>query len=295
MAKKILMIGATGMLGYPVACRLMKDEYQVKMMSHSPDLARRVFGATADIVEGDVTKPETLDIPMEGCDAVYMNLGAKMNLDKYDLIEHQGPANVAEAAKKHGIKQIGMISFLEVGEADKSKWEYMAGKFKGEQALQESGIPYTVFRSCWFFESLPKFIVGKRATLFGKQPYPRSWIASSDYAGMVSKAYRTEEAKNKIFHIKGVEKKTMHEAMTEFCEIVYPNIKVDVVPQWLMTIMAKFSRKKEIKGVARFMKYFNQNPEPELNGEAEKILGPALTTLKDWAEDYKIKLMARKG
>lgn len=289
MADKILVIGGTGMLGQPVVNRLRIDGYEVRLMTHSPEKAEKIFGAFLDTAVGDVTDPDSLIEPIRGCDGVYINLSARMNPNDYERVEHQGAANVAGVAAEQNVRQIAMISGLNVGSAE-LKYNHVSAKAVAEKALIESGIPYTIFRCCWFFESLPLFVREKQAVVFGKQPHEFSWLAASDYAQMVSKAFSLDEAQNKVFHIRGIEKATIRETLTRFCQIVYPDAKISSVPLRLMSMFGKLSKKKEIRGIAQLMKYFDKTPETDANGESERILGPALTTLQDWAEDYKSRL-----
>ncbi|UCD93974.1 MAG: NAD(P)H-binding protein [Candidatus Zixiibacteriota bacterium] len=286
MSIKILVVGGTGMLGKPVADRMANDGYKVRVMTHSPEKAKIMFGSEIELAAGDVTKPGGLIEAVRGCDGVYISLSAKMNPDNYELIERRGTADVARAAAEEGIKHIAMISGLNVGTADPNIPMYRA-KIGAEKALIDSGIPYTIFRCSWFFESLPLFVVGKRAMVFGRQRHTQSWLAASDYAAMVSKAFSINGARNKIFHIRGIEKFSIPEALKKFCQIVFPKVKIRHVPIWMLSTIGSVTRNKNMKGLAQFLRFFEKNPESDVNGEAERILGPALTTLRDWAEEYK--------
>jgi uncharacterized protein YbjT (DUF2867 family) len=290
--KRILVIGGTGMLGQPVAASLINSDFDVKILTHSPEKARAIFGDLVECREGDVTDRESLREPMKDCDTVYINLNAKMNPADYERIERKGAANVSAVASELGLKRIAMISGLTVSDK-KVNIPFLTAKYNAEKELIESGVPYTIFRCCWFFETLPLFIVKKNATYFGKQPHKRSWIASVDYGQLVAKSFQTEEAENKIFHIRGIDKFTMGEALRRFCEIAYPDVKVSSAPLWLMTIVSKFSKNKSTRGLAQFLKYFNNTPDPDTEDDSEKILGPALTTLEDWAQNYKIRVMTQ--
>jgi len=286
MNGKILVVGGTGMLGRPVVRRLVHDGYRVRLMSHSPEKARRIFGDDIEMVVGDVTAPETLAAPLEGCEAVYINLGARMDPDLFEAVEHRGTVNIVKAARERDIGRIGMISALITGGVD-SPYAYEAAKARAEMAVKAGGLPYTIFRCCWFFESLPLYIQGKKAIYIGKLPHPVSWISTGDFAAMVSRSFNTDEAADKTFMVRGIEKMTIPEALVKFCQVYDPAIKLSPIPLWAARLATLFSRRRQMKGLVQFMKYVGTVPEPEGNGEADKILGPALTTLTDWAEEYK--------
>ncbi|HHI02632.1 MAG TPA: NAD-dependent epimerase/dehydratase family protein [candidate division Zixibacteria bacterium] len=289
MIKKILIVGGTGMLGRPVVRRLYNDGYKIRLMTHNLDRAKRYFGDEIEKVVADVTDMETLPTAIKGCDAVYINLNAKMNIDKYKSIEIEGTENIALAAADLGIQRIAMISSLNVNDLD-AKYRFIDAKLKAERALVKSGIPYTIFRCSWFYESLPLFIQGKKAILLGSQPHPISWLAASDYAGMVSKAFELEGTTGKIYMVKGREKMSIGDALAKFCDLVVPDAAISPIPLWLASVGGLFSRKKQTKGLIQFMKYYDTHPEPDIDGNAEEILGIATTNLMDWAEEYKNRL-----
>nr|MBN2278057.1 NAD(P)H-binding protein [candidate division Zixibacteria bacterium] len=288
MINKILIIGGTGLLGQPVTWRFKYDGYQVRLLSHSPERARRIFGDQVEIVEGDVTQPDGLAEAIRGCDAVYINLGAKMNIPDYERVEHRGTINIVQAAAGSDIERIGMISELNVGTTDIDN-HYFRAKRGAEKAVTESGFPYTIFRCCHFFDSLPLYVVDKRAMMFGRQPHKRSWISSSDYALMVSKAFSMDEAKNKIFHVRGIDRLTVREALEKYLGITGAEVKITETPLWLLGLLSRFSKNKSMRGLAEFMKAFDRIPEAETEDDTEEILGPALTTIGDWAREYTLK------
>lgn len=289
MEKTILVVGGTGMLGRPVAYRLLQEGYQVRILTHSPKRAGAFFDDHFDIHIGDVTNPDSLGDAINGCSEVYINLGSKYDIDKYESVEFQGTANVAKVSKDKGVKRIGMISGNRVTTADTGV-AYLDAKAKAEEALKNSGVPYTIFKCCWFYESLPRFIQGGKAYVLGKQTNPLYWMAASDYAGMVARAFETEEAVNRSFYIKGVNQMSLPEALNKFCDIVLPDAKMSYISLWLAKFATFFTRKKQMKGLVEFMDYFDKHEEPGISGEADRILGPALTTIEDWCEDYKRRL-----
>ncbi|HDL03811.1 MAG TPA: NAD-dependent epimerase/dehydratase family protein [candidate division Zixibacteria bacterium] len=292
MSEKILVVGGTGMLGWPVAMALAKEDFDVRLMTRNPDNVKRKIGWKIKVVEGDVTVPESLKEPLDGCRSVYINLGARMNIGDFEVIEHKGTVNIAGEAVKAGVERIGMISVLNAGQAT-GKNAYIDAKTKAEKVLMDCGIGYTIFRCCWFFESLPKYIVSGRAMIFGRQPHKLSWMAASDYANMVVKAYRSDEAVNRVFHIRGIEKYTLDEALEILGEVVFPGLKVGHTPMWLLRAVGAVSRNKTARGMAHFSRFYDCNPETVREDNSEQILGPALTTLRDWAEEYKKKADSR--
>ena len=94
MAKTILVVGGTGMLGEPVARRLRADGYQVRIFTRNVEKARAKFGAEYEVAAGDVEDQPSLLAALQGCQAVHINLDGGLDPD----LERRGAENVARAA-----------------------------------------------------------------------------------------------------------------------------------------------------------------------------------------------------
>lgn len=281
---KILVVGATGMLGEPVAKQLQADGYEVSILSRNAAKAREKFGSEFSVVEGDVEQPETLHKALLGVDGVHISLAGGPKPEDYERIEHQGTANVAKAAAAVGVQRITYLSGFSVNETNRTKNYQTAAKFGAETAVKASGIPYTIFRATWFMESLPLFIQNNRATVVGKQEAPLRWLAAQDYARMVSKAYKTPETENKTLYIYGPEAYTQAEAVKQYQAVVRPDTSFSQLPAWLFSFIGTVSRNPEIKDIALFMKYMEQVQEVGSSEEANVLLGTPTTTLSEWCQ-----------
>ncbi len=116
--------------------------------------------ATGDVevVEGDVTKPDSLRGTMDGCSAV-IHLVAIISEEggaTFDGVIHQGTVHVVEEAKRAGIGRFIHMSAL--GARDNADFPYMQAKWQAEQAVQASGIPWTIFRPSVIFGPGDEFI-----------------------------------------------------------------------------------------------------------------------------------------
>jgi uncharacterized protein YbjT (DUF2867 family) len=162
-------------------------------------------------------------------------------------------------------------------------------KFLAEQAIRESGVPYTILCPTWVMEVLPMFVNQGRAVVFGKQPYPYHWVAADDVARMASTAYLLEEAANKRFRVLGPEAIQMHEALRRYCAVFHPEIKkVTTMPFWLVKLMATFTRDQGLKGAGELLSYFEKVGERSKNlADDDRILGAPTITLDQWLERRK--------
>ncbi len=281
MSSKVLVIGATGMLGKPVAERLLSAGISVRVLARNPEKAARLLGDAYEIVSGDVVKPDTLPAALEGCKGVHINLSSGSDISLCEPVEHRGTAAVAQAASRAGIERLTYISGIGVGPG--SKFLPVKAKFAAEEAVRRSGVSYTVFRPSWFMESLPLFVRGKRIIQIGRQPHPWRWIAARDYAEMVYRAHVKGDYRDMTAYTVGPEALTLSEAVRVYIKIVQPELKALRIPLPLAKFFAAVTFKTELRGAVKMMTFFEEQPEviPETMQTGFALL-QGETTLEQW-------------
>ncbi len=288
MNEKVLVVGATGMLGQPVTRKLKEDGYNITILSSDSAKARTIFGEEFEIVDGDVTNPESLKKPLEGKDFLYINLNASLDPVKYQKVEIEGTTNLAIAAREAGLKRIINISSAaskgkEIGKI------FLDAKVKAEKAIIESGVPYTVMRPSWFFETLPHFVQDGRAAILGSQPMKINWLAASDYAAQVSRAFRSEATANKCFYNLGPEKMTMAGALQIYCDRIYDGMKAREIPFWIAKLFAFVTGYKKLKLAIPFFEYFAGQDENVDSSPADSLLGKNSMTISEWLDNHRVQ------
>ncbi len=284
MKQAILVVGATGMLGEPVARQLHRDGYAVRVLTRNPEKARAKLGDSFEFFKGDVGDRSSLEKALDGCFGVHINLRGGTRAEDFDRIEYEGTANVASVSARIGVRRLTYLSGAAVFE-ENSWFPSVRAKLQAEAAIRESGVSYSIFCATHFMESLPLYIRGKRASIIGKQPHRLHWLAADDYAKMVSKAFQLPEAVNKRFFIYGPEALTIQEALTKYCSIVCPDVKVSSVPIWLISLIGKVSFNPELKFIAELMRFFEKTGEGGDPSEANMLLGTPANTLEQWCDD----------
>jgi uncharacterized protein YbjT (DUF2867 family) len=278
MKSRILVIGGTGMLGEPVARRLAEAGHGVRVLVRHPERAAGPLAAACELVRGDVDDRDSLARALEGCEGAHLNLNGAGDWD----LERRAAAAVAALAPAAGVKRISLISGASTCEAN--AWFPMtSAKLAAEQAVQSSGVPFSIFRCTMFMETLPQFVRDGKAIIMGRQPHPWRWMAASDYAGMVARAYELPEAAGKVFHILGPEALTMEQALEVFRKVCAPQAKVMRAPFWMLQIMALLPGARDLRRIALpLMRYFSKVPEAGDPAEANAMLGAPTTTLEAW-------------
>jgi len=153
----VVVVGG-GQSGRPLARILVGQGYTVRVMVRNPDRASGL-PAEALVVRGDVTKPDSLDAGLKGADFVISTIGAPCYRDRAPApgsfpedVDNLGIANLSAAASAAGVRQLVLMSAIGAGNADPEDGlnklcnMVLAEKGKGEAALRESGLAYTIVR-----------------------------------------------------------------------------------------------------------------------------------------------------
>jgi uncharacterized protein YbjT (DUF2867 family) len=285
MEQTILVIGATGMLGEPVARHLREDGFRVRVMTRDSNKARGIFDETFDVVVGDIMDAGSLERPLDGCFGVHISTAPPEN-------EQMKVNNVLAAASKKGLQRITYVSWPNATE-ENAWFPPVKEKLLAEEAIRESRIPYTIFCPTSAMENIPMFVQGNSAAVIGKQTRPYHWLAADDFGRAVSASYGLKETANKRLSIYGPEAVLTHEAVRQYCSLFHPKIKkISTMPYWLVNLMATVMRSKEMKFGSRLLAFCEKVGEGGDPAEANRILGAPKTTLDEWLKQRKEKLSA---
>src|SRR5579859_4656681 len=147
---KIFLTGATGFVGSHLVKRLLAEGHSVRALVRDVDKAGRLARG-AELVMGDVVANAGLDEGLPGCDAVIHLVGIIVENGgaTFDQVHHLGARHVVEAARRSGIRRFVHMSALGV-RAD-GVAAYQTTKWKAEEAVRESGIPYCILRPSLIF------------------------------------------------------------------------------------------------------------------------------------------------
>jgi uncharacterized protein YbjT (DUF2867 family) len=280
-AERILVIGATGMLGRPVAERLHAAGFAVRALSRTPERARQILPVGIEIVRGDVGEPASLARALEGCAGVHVNLKGGPEAADYERVEHQGARAVAAAARAARVRQLTYLSGYTIA-AERTDSPESLAKWRAEEAIRASSVPYTIFRATWFMETLPQFIRGRAAILIGRQPHPLHWLAAADYARMVAQSYRTPAALGQELYLYGPEALTMAEALRRYCARLAPGARPLTIPIWLSAALGRAAGDAELRSLTTLMAYYDRHGETGDPRPARAICGDPELTLDQW-------------
>jgi uncharacterized protein YbjT (DUF2867 family) len=151
--RKILVTGATGQQGGALARLLLKKKHEVYALirstkSESPK-AQNLRNQGAKLVEADLDKPDSLEQATSGIDSVFL-MGTPVEVGTEGEIR-RGKMMV-DIAKE---KKIEHLVYSSVVNADKNTGiPHFESKYKVEQHIKNSGIPYTIIGPTFFMDNL---------------------------------------------------------------------------------------------------------------------------------------------
>ncbi|HJU05399.1 MAG TPA: NmrA family NAD(P)-binding protein, partial [Nitrospiraceae bacterium] len=99
--KLILVTGATGQQGGAVAHRLLQQGQKIRVLTRHPEKAEALTALGADVVQGDLTNPSSLDTALRGMQGVFaMSTPFEAGMEA----EITQGLTMADAAKKAGVE-----------------------------------------------------------------------------------------------------------------------------------------------------------------------------------------------
>jgi uncharacterized protein YbjT (DUF2867 family) len=146
---RVLVAGANGQVGQHIVRLLAERGHQVRAMIRDEDQAQRLRELGGEPVvadlEGDVAHT------VEGCDAVIFSAGGGpgSGAEKKETVDRQGAVKLIEAAQEHGARRYVMVSARGAADPEsgsEAMQPYLHAKAQADQALQESGLDYTIVR-----------------------------------------------------------------------------------------------------------------------------------------------------
>jgi NADH dehydrogenase len=292
----IFIVGGTGTLGQTLVRMLREQGQPVRVLVRPGSKAKaeplRQLGA--ELVGGDIRDPDSLAAGCRGATTVICatSAGADRRVESRRMAEYTGPLNLLRAAQQAGtVQQFVFTSTLfpknPVG------YRFCWAKLMAEEAIQQSGLPYTIFRPCGlFFELVQRGepIVER----FGVYPVLGSghkrtqMLAMVDVARAFVNAIGNPQALNRTFELGGPERLTFEEMVQIWARIWGRQIRVLHLPIWLMNAIgaALSPLNPSAPGIMELLEFSYDEMSCEME-ETSRILrlGP-MQTLEEYCREH---------
>ena len=287
----ILVIGATGTVGSEITKQLVEAGQTVRVLARDPAKAKIKFGATVEIFQGDLSKPETLAAAFVGVDGAYVLLPAIGP----EFPELEG--NAFNAAKRAGVKRI-------VKQSSFVMEDFMAGTpfaewhGESEKRLCALGVAWTILRPAFFASNfVGDFAIMRQGGLFlptgdGKD----APIDPRDVAAVAVKVLTTAGHEGKIYSPTGPELLSYAEVVQKVAAVTGKPLKFVDVPEakWREDML---SAGAPLPVVESLLAYFTRGIKAgriQVRATVPSLLGRPARTLEQWAKDHIAELNQTK-
>lgn len=148
---KAFVAGATGETGRRIVQELVKRNIPVRALVRNMEKARGILPDAAELVVGDVLKPETLSVALGDSTVVLCATGAAPGFDPTApyKVDYEGTKNLVDAAKAKGIEHFVLVSSIGASQFFHPLnlfWLILVWKKQAEEYIQKSGLTYTIVR-----------------------------------------------------------------------------------------------------------------------------------------------------
>jgi uncharacterized protein YbjT (DUF2867 family) len=240
--ERVLVAGATGYLGRFVAQEFKARGHFVRALARSPEKLDHLQGSLDEIVEGEVTRPATLEHICDGIDVVFSSIGITKQRDGLTFrdVDYQGNKNLLEVALRAGVRKFVYVSVFNGPRL--RHLDIVAAHEDFVDELKASGIDYAVLRPTGYFSDMGAFFKmasNGRVYLMGSGDNRVNPIHGSDLAVRCVEAI---EGSQREIDVGGPEIMTWREAAELAFAIQARPPKVTRIPAWLMGSVVRLVR-----------------------------------------------------
>jgi len=195
---KILVTGATGKLGAKVIETLLKTvpASQLAVSVRNPAKAEGLRARGVEVRQGDFDHPENLVSAFAGIDRILI-----ISADGDNETRIRQHINAVTAAKQ---AQVKFIAYTSLGNASESSLFLAPVHRATEEAILETGIPYSFLRNNWYLENE----IGSIQGVIAGAPWITSagagkvgWALQQDYAEAAAKVLSGNGHDNTIYEL----------------------------------------------------------------------------------------------
>jgi uncharacterized protein YbjT (DUF2867 family) len=300
----LLVIGGTGTLGRQIVRQALNEGYQVRCLVKNIRKANFLREWGAELVYGDLTLPETIAPCLVGITSIIDASTSRPNdVTSLKKVDWYGKLALIEASKAANIKHFVFCSVMNLEQF--SYIPLMEMKKGIEIKLEQSGIPYTIFRLTGFYqgligqyaipilESQPIWITNEKTCV--------SYMDTQDISKFCLRALIIPETKNRVFSLSGT-KGWLARDIIQLCEqLAGQKAEVSKIPLALLKIarqfLSFFEWGQNITDRLAFVEIFNV--EDNFTKSTEniydifKIEKDDLLSLEEYFQEYFIKILKR--
>lgn len=289
---KILVVGATGVLGRQVVAKLRSRDVSVRAFSRSADRASDLVASEVEVVVGDLVDPASVKRACVGVDRVLAAAHGMLGRGRHgsERVDDAGHRTLIAASRDAGVSRFVYVSAR--GASADHPVDFFRTKNAIELALAASGLPYVVLRPTAFMEQHAHAFNGAgllangTTRLIGPGTKKRNFVAASDVADFAVRGLLDDPLPFRLLEIGGPGNYSNREVM----ELYARTAGIEPRASHLPVVVARFlavALAQTQPGRARVMKLMSLGDatHPERFDDAlalEETYGVRMTRLEDF-------------
>jgi uncharacterized protein YbjT (DUF2867 family) len=273
----ILITGATGTIGGELASRLLDERQQVRLLVRDERKVAHLAGR-AEIVVGDLDKPETLDPAMRDVERMFL-------VSFTDAQDN----HVIAAAKRAGVRHIVKLSTLEAARASIriGKWSR-----RREILIERSGLDWTFLRPGMFMSNAVDWwadtIRAQSAVYFPGGKGKVAPVAPADIAAVAALALTQPGHEGCAYELTGRELFTIGEMVGVIGEALGKTITYQEIPRLAAGLwMAKSGMSLAVViAMVEMMGYLGGGDGAIVTDTVTRLTGRQPVTFAEWCSKH---------
>jgi uncharacterized protein YbjT (DUF2867 family) len=295
----ILVAGSTGLVGGDVALKLQERGHKVLALARGGRLhpkSKRLLDAGMEVLDGDLTRPDTLLAACSGVEAVVTTVSSMPSGadDGLRRVDHEGTLSLIDAAVRQGVRRFIYTSFTENIQEDCA----LTTAKRGCEARLLSGPMEAVilrpsyFMEIWLSPALGFDPFGGTARICGAGEAKISYISAYDVADFaVAAAAKLYPQKNVVLELGGPEPTSQLDAIFMFEQALGKEIKLDHLPVEALRAQHQSSDALQKTFAALMLTYANGDIVKDAAGAAQAH-GIRLLSVADYAAGFHARAAA---
>jgi uncharacterized protein YbjT (DUF2867 family) len=241
----LIIVGGTGTLGRQIVKQAIDEGYQVKCLVRNLRRASFLRDWGAELVYGDLSKPETIPQTLKGVNAI-IDAATLRPTDSYnsETVDWKGKLALIEAAKLAQIKKF--IFFSVLSDAKDNVIPLVDLKLRIANSLKKTNISCTIFTCSGFFQGIINqyaipVLEQKTVWLLGDSA-KIAYLDTQDAAKAVVNNLKTNQPGTKTLALIG-KKFWSSEEIISLCErLSGKKAKITYIPKFILVILRRFFR-----------------------------------------------------
>ncbi|GAA1288099.1 NAD(P)H-binding protein [Saccharothrix xinjiangensis] len=258
-----------------VVARLLEHGHEPRVASRQPDATGAPAGV--ELVEADLTRPETFRAALEGVSKVFL------------YAEPKGIAGFLDEAGRAGVEHVVLLSASPVTSADPDRNPLARMHRSAERALIDSGLPWTFLRPATFATNALQWTWSIRAEGVVRAAYPEAHndaIHEADIAEVAVRALTEPGHVGRAHLMTGPESLTQRRQVELIGKAIGREVEfVEQTPAEYRATLDQWSNGELTDQLLRYLSDNDGVPVPVIN-TVELVTGRPARTFEQWALDH---------